>query len=99
MIPALINKAHDLGFEVTLGDAFRDPRVHGEFGVKLGYGARLSLHKKRLALDLNLFKDGEYLPDTESHKDLGEWWEDQGGSWGGRFKVPDGNHYELSGNK
>ena len=27
MVPRLIDKAHELGFEVTLGDAFRDPIV------------------------------------------------------------------------
>jgi hypothetical protein len=44
-------------------------------------------------LDLNLFKDGKYLALTEDHKPLGEWWESQGGAWGGRFN--DGNHYSL----
>ena len=93
LIPRLIDKAHELGFEVTLGDAYRDPRLHGEFGVKKGYSASRSCHKLRLAIDLNLFKDGKYLPDSESHKPLGEWWESQGGCWGGRFK--DGNHYSF----
>lgn len=38
LVPRLIDKAFELGYEVTLGDAFRDERVHGAFGVKLGYG-------------------------------------------------------------
>jgi len=46
---------------------------------------------KRLAIDLNLFKDGEYLTDTEDHRFLGEFWESLGGTWGGRWD--DGNHY------
>lgn len=87
----LIKKAHELGYEVTLGDAYRDPRVHGEMGVKKAYGAANSFHKQRLAIDLNLFKDGKYMEGTEAHRPLGEWWESQGGTWGGRFK--DGNHY------
>ena len=93
MVPRLIDKAHELGFEVSLGDAFRDPRVHGEFGKKMGYSSSRSCHKLRLAIDLNLFRDGQYLSSTEDHRELGEWWESQGGTWGGRFH--DGNHYSL----
>lgn len=93
MVADLIIKAYSLGYEITLGDAYRDPRLHGELGVKKGYGHPKSAHKNRLAIDLNLFKDGKFLEGTEAHKDLGEWWESQGGSWGGRFN--DGNHYSL----
>ncbi len=93
MAAGLIIKAFDMGYEVTLGDAFRDPRLHGAFGEKKGYGEAKSLHKQRLAIDLNLFKDGVFLEGTEAHRKLGEWWESQGGSWGGRFR--DGNHYSL----
>lgn len=84
MVPLLIDTALDLGFEVTLGDAYRDPRCP--------YGSKSSRHKVRLAIDLNLFLDGKYLTDTEDHRPLGEWWESVGGIWGGRFD--DGNHYE-----
>ena len=93
MAAELILKAYELGYEVTLGDAFRDPRLHGDFGVKKGYGAANSFHKKRLAIDLNLFKDGKFLSSTEDHRKLGEWWESKCGTWGGRFK--DANHYSL----
>ena len=68
LLPRLIDKAHELGFEVSLGDAYRDPRVHGEFGVKEGYGAARSCHKLRLAVDLNLFKNGEYLDGSACHR-------------------------------
>ncbi len=93
MVPRLIDKAIEMGFEVTLGDCFRDPRVFGEVGVFKGYGNASSGHKQRMAIDLNLFKGGKFLPDTEAHRPLGEWWESQGGAWGGRFS--DGNHYSL----
>jgi hypothetical protein len=95
MVPRLLDKAHELGFDVTLGDLYRDPRLHGDVGVKRGYGAASSYHKLRLAIDINLFRDGLYLASTEDHRELGEWWESIGGTWGGRFKVPDGNHYSL----
>lgn len=81
------------GYEVRLGDAFRDPRVHGEMGVKKGYGHPKSAHKLKLAIDLNLFKDGVFVDSTEGHRVFGEYWESIGGSWGGRFE--DGNHYSL----
>ena len=84
-IPQLITKAFELGYEVTLGDAYRDPRCP--------YGSKSSRHKRRLAIDLNLFKDGRYLRTTEDHRLLGEYWESIGGTWGGRFN--DGNHYEY----
>ena len=93
MAPRLLDKAHDLGFECTLGDSYRDPRVFGAQGVRMGYGQAWSAHKNKLALDLNLFKRDAYLSDTEAHRELGEWWESQGGTWGGRFD--DGNHYSL----
>lgn len=92
-IPALLNKAYELGYQVTLGDAYRDPRLHGAYGAKAGYGAARSFHKLRLAIDLNLYKNGVYCTKTEDHRKLGEWWESVGGTWGGRFDTPDGNHY------
>jgi hypothetical protein len=95
MIVQLINYIHAQGYEVTFGDAFRDPRLHGALGVKLGYGHPRSAHKQRLALDLNLFKDGKFLTMTSDHEPFGVFWESLGGAWGGRFSTPDGNHYSI----
>ena len=93
MVAKLIEFAYDNGYELTFGDAYRDPRLHGNPGIKQGYGAAHSNHKIRLAIDLNLFKNGKYLSASEDHKELGEFWESLGGAWGGRFN--DGNHYSL----
>lgn len=87
-VATLIHFATSHGYELTFGDAYRDPRVVWT------YGSERSKHKKRLAVDFNLFKDGEYLPSTEDHRVLGDYWEDLGGIWGGRFRNSDGNHYE-----
>jgi hypothetical protein len=97
LVPRLIDKATEMGYEVTLGDAYRDPRVHGAVGVKQGYGHARSGHKRRLAIDINLFKDGAFLEISEAHRPLGEWWEQQHpfARWGGNFKSPDGNHYSF----
>lgn len=93
MIADLVVWAYDNGYELTYGDAYRDPRLHGAMGWKVGYGHPKSAHKIRLAVDFNLFKDGVFLQGTEDHRPLGEQWEKMGGSWGGRFK--DGNHYSM----
>lgn len=93
MLSMLISQAFDMGYEVVVGDVFRDARVHGVMGEKKGYGHPSSCHKICLAADINLFKNGKYLTETEDHKPLGEWWESIGGTWGGRFN--DGNHYSL----
>ena len=96
LLPRLIDKAHEMGYEIRGGDLFRDPRVHGYLGKKAAYGNAFSCHKLKLAIDLNLFRDGVYLSETEDHRELGEWWEAQDDMccWGGRFN--DGNHYSLT---
>lgn len=118
LLPQLINKAHELGFEIRGGDLFRDPRLHGKFGrpnlfgffaslIALfdlkkakdagyrSYGKKNSEHKNKCAIDLNLFKNGQYKSSTSDHKELGEFWESLHPMcrWGGRYN--DGNHYEL----
>ena len=85
MVADLITFAEKAGYKLTFGDAYRDERCQ--------YGQPFSLHRKRLAVDFNLFKDGIWLRQTEEHRLLGEYWESIGGSWGGRFG--DGNHYSL----
>ena len=87
MVAELILEAKRLGYSVTFGEAWRHPSRAG--------GHPKSLHKKRLAVDLNLFgKAGKYLRSTKNHEPLGLFWESRGGTWGGRFK--DGNHYSLA---
>lgn len=96
MVSQLIQYAYSQGYELTFGDAYRDPRVFGDMNRSIGYGRRYSNHKVRLAIDLNLFKDGEFLTQTSDHEFLGEYWEFIGGAWGGRYD--DGNHYSLDHN-
>lgn len=70
-------------------------RLSQKIANNIGSGIRGSLHEKRLAIDLNLFIDGEFQSATESYLPLGEYWESLGGAWGGRFSKPDGNHFSL----
>jgi len=98
LVPLLITQAFEMGYEVTLGEGWRSPEEAKRL-AGLKKGIKRSLHCDRLAIDLNLFKDGKWLKTTENHHTLGVWWELQSGPdftccWGGRFG--DGNHYSLS---
>ena len=95
LVSKLIRHIYRCGYEVTLGDAYRDPRVHGKIGEKKSYSSANSNHKRKLAIDLNLFHRNEYLSATEDHRQFGLYWESlhEKCRWGGRFN--DGNHYEY----
>lgn len=83
----LISKIISLGYSATWGDAYRDPRCP--------YGHPKSLHKMRLAVDINLFIGGNLLAGDDAyqaHKIIHEWWETVGGS---PMIEGDGNHYSL----
>ena len=84
MVGLLILYTYQIGYELTLGDAYATT------GHK-----KDSKHYSRLAIDLNLFKNGRYLSTTQAHRPLGEFWIKLGGIWGGNFKNKDGNHYEY----
>jgi len=96
-VALLIQHADSLGYEVTLGEAWRTPE-QAKWNAAQGTGTVSSLHIERLAIDINLYRNGEWLQKSEDHKPLGEWWESLGTDyrWGGRFRRPDGNHYSIS---
>jgi hypothetical protein len=87
MVGLLIMFATQRGYELTFGDACASAGGHRDN----------SFHYKRLAIDLNLFRDGKYLGDTKDHAELGAFWKSIGGTWGGDFKnlSDDGNHYSY----
>lgn len=85
-VALLIMHAYSLGYKVQLGDAFSQPCC--------GIHKDGSFHYLHLAIDLNIFdRTGKYLTTVEDHKPLGEYWEQLGGTWGGRWKNKDANHY------
>lgn len=86
LIGKLIEYAYANGYELTFGDAF----------ATKGH-SKNSKHYERLAIDLNLFKNGEYLQTTEDHRLLGDYWITlhPDCSWGGNFLNKDGNHYSM----
>ena len=95
MVARLVIFAESQGYELTYGDAYRDPRAFGKIGEKGPYGRKSSCHKLRLAVDFNVFIAGTWQKKgTEPcWERLGEYWESMGGSWGGRFD--DANHFSL----
>ena len=95
MIAKLIFWADEHGYRLTFGEAYRTPE-QAALNAKNGKGIKNSLHTQRLAVDFNLFKNGEWLTKSTDHQPLGEYWESIGGTWGGRFN--DGNHYSLEHN-
>lgn len=93
----LIQFVYKAGYQLTLGEAYRTPE-QAALNAKSGAGISNSLHTKRLAIDMNLFKDGDWLQDSESHRQFGTFWKTLHplNRWGGDFKKPDGNHYSMT---
>lgn len=96
-VALLIQKAAALGYGVTFGEAWRTPE-QARINATNGSGISRSLHIERLAIDLNLFKDGRYITNDEGHKLLGPWWKALHSKhrWGGDFTKRDFNHYSSS---
>lgn len=92
LIPRLIDKAFELGFEAGIDEAterltVKDPTSDHMVG---------SLHHLGLALDLILWKNGEWQDKSEQYTELGLFWESLHPlcKWGGRFS--DGNHFSFA---
>jgi hypothetical protein len=75
----------------------RWPLLANKIGNNAGSGIRNSLHELRLAADVHLFYDGQYVTDGNSvhWRKVGELWEAMGSDhrWGGRFN--DANHISI----
>lgn len=87
LIPLLINKAVDLGYEINLDEGTN----HQGVGHR-----KYSLHYSGCAQDMNLYLNGVYIKDDVGHKELGPYWEGlhEYCRWGGRFG--DHNHYSFA---
>lgn len=100
LVGLLIEFAYQGGYELTFGEAFRTPE-QAKLNAEKGIGIGNSLHTQRLAIDLNLFKDGQFLTDSAAYKPLGDFWKalHPDCCFGGDFKPrADGNHFSLSWN-
>lgn len=90
----LLQKIHADGYEVS-GDWLYRPHEIAEQYAREGKGIANSNHTIRLAIDLNLFREGVWKTQSEDHEQFGEYWETVHplARWGGRFG--DGNHYSF----
>lgn len=85
LLPVLMQYMFANGYDIRMGAVERHTGGHEK-----------SLHKVRLAADINLFYKGVYLTTTEEHEQFGIFWEGlhELCRWGGRFD--DGNHYSIT---
>ena len=84
MVALLILFAYERGYELTFSDTWSKPEYKSH---KVN-----SNHFVRLAIDLNLFKDGRYITDIEGHDELHDFWDSIGGA--PRIEK-DMNHYSI----
>ncbi|HCH49247.1 MAG TPA: hypothetical protein DEV59_00845 [Proteus sp.] len=94
MVAKLILWAQSNGYGLTFGEAYRTAQ-QSQWNAKNGKGIQQSLHTQRLAIDFNLFMNGVYQTQSEAYRPLGKYWCSLGGTWGGHFSYPDGNHFSL----
>jgi len=96
-VAKLIQQASAMGFGVTLGEAWRTPE-QAQWDAEHHTGISHSVHCDRLAIDLNLFKDGQFLTEPAAYVQLGNWWKTLGEHYryGGDFKIRDYDHYSIS---
>lgn len=97
MVAKLIYYVYAQGDELTFGECYRSPE-QAALNAQHGTGIANSLHILRLAIDLQLFRNGIYMTDSADYESLGKYWEslDAACAWGGRFSKPDGNHFSLA---
>jgi hypothetical protein len=97
LLAKLIFYANEAGYGVTMGECWRTPE-QAAANARTGKGIANSVHCDRLAVDINLFRDGKYLTDGKHYKILGDWWVAQCEDcrWGGLFPRKDFNHYSFT---
>ena len=87
----------DNGYTIRLGEVERT-QAQQEIYIKEGKSKTYnSLHLKRCAADLHIFKNGEWLQSKSQLQSIGAYWEslDPNNRWGGNFKTfMDTPHFE-----
>ena len=95
----LIQHATQSGWVVTGGELFRTAEQQ-EIYLKTGRSKTMaSNHLRRLAVDLNFFKDGKLVWDKAALAAVGAYWESLNpkNRWGGNFKsLVDVPHFERN---
>src|SRR5450631_3667657 len=97
MVGRLIGYTYAQGFELSWGEAFRT-QEQAQWDAEHGTGIAQSVHCDRLAVDLQLFKDGVYLTDPKEYRFMGDYWKqlDPLSRWGGDFSNVNADHFSLA---
>lgn len=83
----LILEIEKAGYQVKIQELNRTVETQKAY-IAQGVSKTMdSRHLDKLAADLVLFKDGELVTNQEVYRAFGEFWESQGGRWGGRFGL------------
>lgn len=96
-VAAFIIWCKDEGWFVTGGELFRTPeqqRIYVETGRSKTMNSN---HLRRLAIDLNFFRDGKLIYDKAALQKVGDFWESlhKQNSWGGNWNsFKDVPHFE-----
>ena len=93
----LITFSVNAGYDLTFGECYRTPQ-QAQWNAEHGLGIANSLHTERLAIDLNLFRNGDLVTGVSDYQPLGEFWESLSTdcAWGGRFAKPDQYHFSIA---
>lgn len=104
-VSMLICKAYEMGLGLTFGEAYRT-REQQLLYVQSGKSQTMnSNHLRRMAVDFNIFKDGNLTYNWDDIKPLGDYWEslDPANRWGGDWNkndIKDGfidtPHFEMN---
>jgi hypothetical protein len=95
-VARLILWANEQGYRLTFGEAYRTPEM-AEIYAKRGIGIKDSQHCKRLAVDFNLFVNGQYQRTGDGYTRLGIAWEALHEDNRAGYHFGDGNHFEMKG--
>lgn len=96
-VSKLIQFIFQQGFEATGGELHRTPEqqaLHKEAGRSMTSN---SLHLDRLAIDLNIFRNGKLIQSKATLQPIGDFWESLNprNRWGGNFRsFLDTPHFE-----
>ena len=90
---------YEHSYEWSFGEAWRTPEQQAIY-LQAGKSKTMnSFHLKRLAIDLNIFKDGRLLATKEEMQTIGNAWESMcaQNTWGGNWKnFKDIPHFERT---
>jgi len=98
-VSKLIEYAEDMGYKITAGEMYRTKEQQNIYIMTGRSWTWNSKHLKRLAFDINLYKNGRYTTKTDDYRDLGEYWKSLNprNRWGGDWrKTPDPYHFERN---